>query len=125
MKNLVLSLLVCFPAMVFAQNCETSGLPPTGQCCETCSCLTCGAVAECENLPGNPSPETFCLDGGCSNCGTNHPTNGDCTSWTENYYNGPDEACVPIDGGLGFLIAGGLGMGVLGVRRRKELELEA
>ena len=28
-------------------------------------------------------------------------------------------------GGLGFLIAGGLGMGVLGVRRRKELELEA
>ncbi len=36
-----------------------------------------------------------------------------------------DEGCVPIDGGLGFLIAGGLGMGVLGVRRRKELELEA
>ena len=38
---------------------------------------------------------------------------------------GADEGCVPIDGGLGFLIAGGLGMGVLGVRRRKELELEA
>ena len=36
-----------------------------------------------------------------------------------------DDGCVPIDGGLGFLIAGGLGMGVLGVRRRKELELEA
>lgn len=35
-----------------------------------------------------------------------------------------DGGCIPIDGGLGFLIAGGLGMGVLGVRRRKELELE-
>ena len=46
-------------------------------------------------------------------------------SWTENYYAGVDDGCVPIDGGLGFLIAGGLGMGVLGVRRRKELELEA
>ena len=48
-------------------------------------------------------------------------------SWTENYYEILLDAkgCVPIDGGLGFLIAGGLGMGVLGVRRRKELELEA
>ena len=33
--------------------------------------------------------------------------------------------CIPIDGGLGFLIAGGLGIGVIGIRRRKEeLELE-
>ena len=35
------------------------------------------------------------------------------------------ENCIPIDGGLGFLIAGGLGIGVIGIRRRKEeLELE-
>ena len=33
--------------------------------------------------------------------------------------------CIPIDGGLGFLIAGGLSIGVIGIRRRKEeLELE-
>ena len=33
--------------------------------------------------------------------------------------------CIPIDGGVGFLIAGGLGIGVIGIRRRKEeLELE-
>jgi len=74
-------------------------------------------------MVGSPAPSDYCVDGGCNNCGTNHPTL--CESWTQNYYAGVDAGCVPIDGGLGFLIAGGLGMGVLGVRRRKELELEA
>lgn len=38
---------------------------------------------------------------------------------------GAPSDCIPIDGGLGFLIAGGLGIGVIGIRRRKEeLELE-
>ena len=51
-----------------------------------------------------------------------------CNFWYENSsqatgYTYPD--CIPIDGGLGFLIAGGLGIGVMGIRRRKEeLELE-
>ncbi len=76
--------------------------------------------------PGTADP-SICNPGGCQNCEVNTPT--ECSSWTENYYgpfqNGVDQGCVPIDGGLGFLIAGGLGMGVLGVRRRKELELEA
>ena len=78
-------------------------------------------------MVGSPSPSD-CVSGGCLNCGAGHPTNDTCISWTENYYDmsggAGDGGCIPIDGGLGFLIAGGLGMGVLGVRRRKELELE-
>ena len=82
------------------------------------------AICEGNMGPGGPgtADPSFCQLGGCENCqeGPNA-----CSSWTENYYAGADDGCVPIDGGLGFLIAGGLGMGVLGVRRRKELELEA
>jgi len=128
MKNFLLSLLVCLPASVFAQTateCTDAGLPSS--CCDDCTCLNCGDVAYCAGIPG-ADPSTNCFEGGCENCGVDHPTQT-CSSWTENYYGpegvGVDQGCVPIDGGLGFLIAGGLGMGVLGVRRRKELELEA
>ena len=123
MKNFLLSLLVCLPASAFAQNCETSGDPPTGACCGTCSCLLCSQVADCVLLPA--ADPSNCNVGGCDNCGVQLGPTAECASWTENYYVGTDAGCVPIDGGLGFLIAGGLGMGVLGVRRRKELELEA
>ena len=72
--------------------------------------------------------------GGNEVCGVNHPTTT-CSSFWENNTSGvvTDESsttygaggCIPIDGGLGFLIAGGLGIGVFGIRRRKEeLELE-
>ena len=126
MKNLVLSLLVCFPAVIFAQNpseCSTAGDPVFGGCCYDCTCYTCSEVDACDNTPG--SDYALCVPGGCGQCGVDSPGIDPCGSWTENYYAGSDEGCVPIDGGLGFLIAGGLGMGVLGVRRRKELELEA
>ena len=128
MKNFLLSLFVCLPALAFAQNSsECTGGVPTGNCCDDCTCYTCGDVAICENNVGPGGPGTadpsICNLGGCENCGGSPTT--ECSSWTENYYSGVDEGCVPIDGGLGFLIAGGLGMGVLGVRRRKELELEA
>ena len=122
MKNFILSFLVCFPAVLFAQGVsECNQDDPPGNCCYDCTCYTCGDVSICAGLPG-ASPDS-CQLGGCLNC-FEGPTTG-CTSWTENYYDGADDGCVPIDGGLGFLIAGGLGMGVLGVRRRKELELEA
>ena len=128
MKNYFFSVCCLFlaPTFLLAQSeCGSSGDPSTGSCCYDCSCLQCGAVAECENLPGPEGSPSGCVSGGCNNCGAGHPTNDTCISWTENYYAGVDDDCVPIDGGLGFLIAGGLGMGVLGVRRRKELELEA
>ncbi|MDA9863814.1 hypothetical protein N9C70_01960 [Flavobacteriales bacterium] len=127
MKNFILSFLVCFPALLFAQNgtqCNLPGDPPQGGCCYDCTCRDCGSVAACENNVGPLGDYANCLSGGCGNCETGSPTT-ECESWTENYYLGADEGCIPIDGGLGFLIAGGLGMGVLGVRRRKELELEA
>ena len=58
-----------------------------------------------------------------------------CSNWWDNNLAGVNNdasisasnpnGCIPIDGGLGFLIAGGLGIGVIGIRRRKEgLELE-
>ena len=127
MKNFLLSLFVCLPALAFAQTateCNDAGLPAS--CCYDCTCYLCTDVSICEGQVG-ASP-SLCQLGGCENCGTDHP-NDLCDSWTWNYYGpyqmGIDQFCVPIDGGLGFLIAGGLGMGVLGVRRRKELELEA
>ena len=125
MKNFLLSLFVCLPALAFAENpseCGSAGGSPIeGGCCFDCSCHTCGDVESCSGLPA--ADPSNCVSGGCENCGGSPTT--ECASWTENYYDGVDEGCVPIDGGLGFLIAGGLGMGVLGVRRRKELELEA
>ena len=125
MKNLLLSLFVCLPALAFAQNssqCGTNtGTPPPGGCCYDCTCIQCGAQEICANLPG--ADPANCVGGFCNNCFPGPTT--ECGSWTANYYSGTDLGCVPIDGGLGFLIAGGLGMGVLGVRRRKELELEA
>lgn len=131
MKNFLLSLFVCLPALALAQNpteCgASSGNPSNGGCCYDCTCYTCAEVDICANRPGPLGDPSGCVSGGCANCDTADPEQ--CASWTENYYGpegvGVDQGCVPIDGGLGFLIAGGLGMGVLGVRRRKELELEA
>ena len=105
--------LLALPKMSFAQQAQP--------CCTQCQCLTCGDVASCQNLV-NPDPE-LCPMGGTSVCGSNHPTKL-CESFTENYYAaGQDEGCVPIDGGLGFLIAGGVFMGIVGTRRRKSLDL--
>ncbi len=128
MKNFLLSLFVCLPALAFAQNpseCTSAGSPPFGGCCFDCTCYTCAAVDVCLNNVGPLADPAGCQLGGCSNCGENEALVDACTHFSENYFIDPNETCVPIDGGLGFLIAGGLGMGVLGVRRRKELELEA
>ena len=50
-----------------------------------------------------------------------------CSSWTENNLtlnpNVEGNGCVPIDGGLVVLIAGGLGMAFVSLRRRQSLEL--
>ena len=77
------------------------------------------------------TPETFAValnPGDCDVAGI------PCSTWWENNTagvtgsdrgDGAPTDCIPIDGGLGFLIAGGLGFGVIGIRRRKEeLELE-
>ena len=103
-------------------------------CCETCSCNLCGQLESCDLWEtGGASPSNDCQEGGENNCGW-YIDNGvqenpnPCSEWYDNAsvatgYTYP--ACVPIDGGLGFLIAGGLGIGVIGIRRRKEeLELE-
>ena len=97
-------------------------------CCEDCSCSLCGDIMGCYVLEVTPfaeDPSSFCGNGE--------------TTWWENNTSGVGgairsnpgdpgdvpENCIPIDGGLGFLIAGGLGIGVIGIRRRKEeLEVE-
>ena len=72
---------------------------------------------------------------GANVCGNDLPAGETpCTKFWENNTQGvssdgqqPSDpnGCIPIDGGLGFLIAGGLGIGVIGIRRRKEeLEVE-
>ena len=102
-------------------------------CCETCSCSLCGEILGCVLLEVSTgdTPGTFCTAlelGDCDVTGT------PCTTWWENNNEGVTGSdrgdgaptdCIPSDGGLGFLIAGGLGLGVIGIRRRKEgLELE-
>ena len=113
MRSLFASVLLlsCFSVLA---------LGPGQGCCVDCTCIQCGAVAECETGAGNLGiPDSTCVLGGTDVCGRDGgPTVPYCTSFAENNSNGG--VCVPIDGGLGFLIAGGLGMGVLGIRRRKE-----
>jgi len=115
--------------------CFTMNAQPTGDsapCCVDCSCAFCGDIQSCYGfeVPGD------CLNG--PNCGFSAPVaqNGEvaCIYWWENNTQGVGgtirsnpsdpgdvpENCIPIDGGLGFLIAGGLGIGVVGIRRRKE-----
>ena len=98
--------------------------PPDQPCCTDCTCVQCGAVAECEALPGAEGNPANCVEGGTNVCGTDSGLPGPpiCASFAEN--NSEGGVCVPIDGGLGFLIAGGLGMGVIGTRRREKLTLE-
>ena len=110
--------------VVFAQ-------PGAATCCEDCTCVLCGDQQSCGFLlPGN------CDLGGTNFCGDDGDpatTDTPCTYfWDNTFLQGEvprepqfegdiaSENCVPIDGGLGFLIAGGLGIGVIGIRRRKE-----
>ena len=116
-------LVALFSAVAFC-SVHFFSLGQANPCCNDCTCLLCGEVESCANLPPSenpPAPADHCVGGGFDNCGIDLPS--PCSSWTENKYSGSDEGCVPIDGGLGFLIAGGLGMGVIGTRRRQRLEL--
>ena len=90
------------------------------ECCLDCTCTTCAEIQSC---PGTPQSCTSPIDQPIgADCGT------DIGLACDTFYQNADlseDPCIPIDGGLGFLIAGGLGIGVLGIRRRKEeLELE-
>ena len=103
---------------------------PATNCCDNCTCAYCGDIMQCYNSPGQTP--ALCQMGGVEDCGINHPTTECETYWQNNtknvggiirnYPSDPGdipENCIPIDGGLGFLIAGGLGIGVVGIRRRK------
>ena len=105
-------------------------------CCDDCSCSYCGDIEACSGLelpPFSEDPGSWCAGSPegpvCGGSGSA------CVNWWDNNTEGvvTDESvttygpggCIPIDGGLGFLIAGGLGIGVIGIRRRKEeLEVE-
>jgi hypothetical protein len=108
------------------------------ECCNTCTCTLCGDLASCQASPF--VPETKCNqwfddDPSGEGCGLGATP---CEEWYDNTsvvdggvtvdsYSSTSgtNPCIPIDGGLGFLIAGGIGMGVVGIRRRKgELELK-
>ena len=96
-------------------------------CCLDCTCYLCSDIAACEQSPFHPVDE--CDSGGAQNCGVDGQL---CTTFWENNTEGVQSTipqptdpngCIPIDGGLGFLIAGGLGIGIVGIRRRKEQPL--
>ena len=113
MRKLIVLLLTCCSLSVWSQ---------VNPCCSNCTCLTCGEVDYCAGLPGDLGDPATCVSGGRDTCGTDtdSPTGPIlCLDFAENNTTNGG-VCVPIDGGLGFLIAGGLGMGVLGIRRRKE-----
>ena len=111
------------------------------ECCFECSCTLCGDLAQCEAYgdidPPNTSPANVCktykendpVNG--QGCGTDSDPLILCSEWYDNSsYTGTTvdsysstsgtNPCIPIDGGLGFLIAGGVGMGLFGIRRRKQ-----
>ena len=84
------------------------------ECCLDCTCTTCAEIQSCQ---GTPQSCVSPLEQAFPDCGTD--IGEDCETFYQNTELSEDP-CIPIDGGLGFLIAGGLGMGVLGIRRRKE-----
>lgn len=98
-------------------------------CCQTCSCIYCTSIGECQALEPGFTPENLCTalePGDCDKDGT------PCDDWWDNGSVLVTSAtprptdptgCIPIDGGLGFLIAGGLGIGVLGIRRKDSQRL--
>ena len=106
--------------VVFAQ-------PGAATCCEDCTCVLCGDQLSCGFILASD-----CDMGGTNNCGADGDpatTDTPCTVIWQNTSlypagvdrgDGASDNCVPIDGGLGFLIAGGIGIGVIGIRRRKE-----
>ena len=121
------SLLLLFALMGYAN--VVLATPNPEACCSDCTCIFCGHQMSCGFLdPAN------CNEGGtnfCGNDGDTATTDTPCTYFWDNTFlqgelprtdptDGASENCVPIDGGLGFLIAGGLGIGVIGIRRRKE-----
>ena len=127
MRRIFLVLVVlCFASMGQSQTCgnEVQG----GQvvnCCLDCTCTLCQNIACCGSPTWDPSQ---CSGGGTDSCGIDLATT--CSFFWSNNTEGvvTDESvttygpggCIPIDGGLAFLIAGGLGIGVIGIRRRKE-----
>ena len=109
--------------LVFSSS-LASAQPGPATCCYTCTCAFCGDLETCAGPTLVPSE---CDPDGTSVCGVGTGTL--CSEFWENNTEGvssngsqPNDpnGCIPIDGGLGFLIAGGLGMGVIGIRRRKE-----
>ena len=99
-------------------------------CCFDCTCAYCADIVSCQNSPLLTPGD--CDPAGTSVCGVG--TGTFCSTYYQNNTQGVQSdtpqptdpnGCIPIDGGFGFLIAGGLGIGVIGIRRRKEeLELE-
>ena len=88
-------------------------------CCDDCTCRYCWTVGCCQDNPTYTA--AFCTwTGIAGDCGLGGGS-GDCTTFADNNDNGG--TCIPIDGGLVFLIAGGLGMGLVGIRRREQLVL--
>ena len=126
MRALFFLLLFLPGFLIYGQGCDPDfnvGNPDV--CCFDCTCTTCADIGCCNN-PTQPAGE--CSLGGANNCGKNPGDPKPCDTFYENNTAGVQSTtpqpidpngCIPIDGGLGFLMAGGLGMGVLGIRRRK------
>ena len=122
MKNVFqVVMLACFALSWLRGFSQIQGSP----CCFDCTCVFCSDIANCVGTGLDPYWD--CSGGGSYICGNDLPS--PCNNFWDNNTQGVQSdipqptdpnGCIPIDGGLGFLIAGGLGIGVVGIRRRKE-----
>lgn len=128
--------LVCFSIMlglfIFSGNaeCPNDFFDNPSNCCVDCTCTLCGDIQCCVGSPPTYT-EAACALGGNNTCGTTGGGPTCSTYWENTSLSGSDRGdglpsdCIPIDGGLGFLVAGGFGIAAIGIRRRKDvLELE-
>ena len=115
-----------FAMFVFGSAIVSTAQDQPASCCFDCTCTLCGDILSCVNQGPFLDPND-CGSGGTGSCGIDLGPEVLCsTYWGNTTLSGADRGdgapsdCIPIDGGLGLLIAGGLGIGVMGIRRRKE-----
>lgn len=120
---------VSYLLIVFGLLCFTSASaqPSSNPCCDDCTCTLCGEQLSCGFLNASD-----CDEGGtavCGNDGDSLTTDPVCSVFWQNTSlypagvdrgDGASDNCIPIDSGLGFLIVGGLFIGMFGFSQGRE-----
>ena len=118
--------IVVMAGLILAQASSYAQFGEVPECCLECSCAFCGEIQDCLGSPFLPEDcnatqdPNSCGIGGVGLCSTFWQNNSEGVTGASVRPDGVPTDCIPIDGGLGFWIAGGLGIGVIGIRRRKE-----